>query len=324
MACVRIDCPAFYQLLPTLSVRWGQRARQTLAADPPEASLSSALCRRAAEAETLGCRAIRCGVPHIVENRSMKNAYSEVETANRYDLARSLPIQTKTLWLDALKSSIPRQEIRKILDLGCGTGRFTATLGEVFGCPVVGVEPSAAMLNVAMSQSESDVEWKRGQAENIPLESQAVDLVFMSQVFHHLVQPRQALQEINRVLTPNGYLAIRNGTREHNGELAWLKCFPEAFEIEEKRTPSEQELKELVCRQSFELISQRTIYQLFASSYDEYFEKISQRGLSSLIAISDDAFNSGLQRLRDWASLQPRDLAVYEPVDLFTFQKKSA
>jgi ubiquinone/menaquinone biosynthesis C-methylase UbiE len=65
-----------------------------------------------------------------------------LDGANRYDSARSLPSQTKALRLDALKSSIPAQEIRKILDLGCGTGRFTATLGKAFECFVVGVEPS--------------------------------------------------------------------------------------------------------------------------------------------------------------------------------------
>ncbi|HYY56558.1 MAG TPA: methyltransferase domain-containing protein [Pyrinomonadaceae bacterium] len=253
----------------------------------------------------------------------MRDIYSEIETASRYDSARGLPPQTKTLWLDALKSSIPGREIGRILDLGCGTGRFTGALGETFGCPVLGVEPSAAMLDVARSRNEPNVEWKQGQAENLPLESLAVNLVFISQVFHHLARPRQALLEINRVLAPGGYLAIRNGTREHNGELAWLGCFPEAFEIEEEGTPSAQELKELVCGQCFDLISHRVINQLIASSYDEYYEKVSRRGFSSLIAISDEAFESGLRRLRRWASLQPRDLPVYEPLDLFIFQKRS-
>jgi ubiquinone/menaquinone biosynthesis C-methylase UbiE len=255
---------------------------------------------------------------------SMKNAYSQIETANRYNCARSLPSQTKTLWLDALKSSIPEQKIRKILDLGCGTGRFTAVLGKAFECSVVGVEPSSAMLGVANSQSEPNVEWKQGQAENIPLENQAVDLVFMSQVFHHLSEPQKALQEINRVLSSEGYLAIRNGTREYNKDLKWLEFFPEALEIENKRTPSQPELKESVYRGSFELISQRTIYQLFAASYDEYFEKVSLRGLSALIVISDKAFQSGLQRFQNWVSRQPREQPVYEPVDLFVFQKRAA
>ena len=259
-----------------------------------------------------------------MKNRSMENAYTEIETANRYDSARSLPSETKTLWLDALKSSIPEQEIGKILDLGCGTGRFTAALGKAFECSVIGIEPSGAMLGVAVSQNEPDVEWKQGQAENIPLENGVVDLVFMSQVFHHFIEPQRALREINRVLTPAGYLAIRNGTREYNKELEWLRFFPEALEIEDKRTPSQQELKESVCGGSFELISQRTIYQLFASSYDEYFDKVSRRGLSALIVISEEAFESGLRRFENWVRGQPRSQPVYEPVDLFIFQKKYA
>lgn len=259
-----------------------------------------------------------------VKNQNMKNAYGETQAANRYDSARSLLSPTKTLWLNALKSSIPEQEIGKILDLGCGTGRFTAALGQAFVCPVVGVEPSRAMLDVATSQNAPNVEWKQGHAEDIPLENGVVDLVFMSQVFHHLARPQKALREINRVLTSAVYLAIRKGTREYNKELKWLEFFPEALEIENKRTPSQQELNEAVCREFFELVSQRTIYQLFAASYAEYFEKVSQRGLSALIVISDEAFQSGLQRFQNWVSRQPRTPPVYEPVDLFIFQKKAA
>jgi ubiquinone/menaquinone biosynthesis C-methylase UbiE len=251
----------------------------------------------------------------------MKNAYADIETANRYDAARALPPETKTLWLEALKSSVAARDVRKILDLGCGTGRFTSALGEAFGCAVVGVEPSAAMLNVARARCEPNVEYCAGRAEELPLENGAVDLVFMSQVFHHFDEPRRALEEISRVLIPEGYLAVRNGTREQHEEIEWIRFFPEALELEEKRMPSRREVEEKVCAESFELVSQRIVRQLFASSYEEYFEKISRRGLSSLITIGDDAFQSGLRRLRDYVSLQPRGVAVYEPVDLFVFQK---
>lgn len=256
----------------------------------------------------------------------MKNAYSETETASRYDSARELPPPTKTLWSEALLNSLPKREIKKILDLGCGTGRFTISLGEAFGCSVVGVEPSEAMLRVAWSQNEPNVEWKQGRAEEIPLENESVDLVFMSQVFHHLLaQPRQrALREISRVLTRAGYLAIRNGVLEHNDKLEWLRFFPEALEIENDRMPSRQELTDSVCGESFKLISQRTVRQLFAASYEEYFEKISRRGLSALILIGDEAFQDGLRRFQDWTRRRPRGVPVYEPVDLFVFQKKTA
>lgn len=258
-----------------------------------------------------------------MRDRTIKSAYTGTDTAKRYDSARGLPPETMALWLEALKAHIPADEIKTILDLGCGTGRFTQALSEAFDARAIGVEPSAAMLNVARSRGVSNVEWKQGQAESIPVEREAVDLVFMSQVFHHLKDVRRALEEINRVLRPAGYLAIRNSTREHNGELQWLEYFPEAIEIEEERTPSSEEIEELVCGKSFKMMSHRTIRQLFASSYQEYFEKISRRGLSSLVVISDEAFQTGLRRFRDWVSLQPHDREVYELVDLFIFQKKS-
>ncbi|MEK6283114.1 MAG: class I SAM-dependent methyltransferase [Acidobacteriota bacterium] len=252
----------------------------------------------------------------------MENAYNESAAARRYDSARSLPPETNSLWLEALRSSMPLG-LGRVLDLGCGTGRFTRGLAETFGCPVVGVEPSAAMLKVAISRGEGNVEWKQGSAENIPLESQSVDLVYMSQVFHHLSNPQRALAEIDRVLTPTGYLAIRNGTREHNPELVWLKFFPEAWDIEEQRTPYAHEIEATVTRQQFVNVSHQTIHQLFASSYTEYFEKISRRGLSALIAISDATFDEGLERFKHWVGQQPRDAPVYEPVDFFVFQKET-
>ncbi len=81
-------------------------------------------------------------------------------------------------------------------------------------------------------------------------------------------------------------------------------------------------LAEFVCRQSFDLLSQQTYRQLFASSYQEYYEKIGGRGLSSLIAISDTAFERGMARFQEWIDRQPSDTPVYEPVDVFVFRKQ--
>lgn len=254
-------------------------------------------------------------------NSEMKNAYTETAAASRYNCARALPADTRKLWLETISDLLPKDRIKKVLDLGCGTGRFTVALGEHFNCGVIGVEPSAAMLNIARSQPASDVEWKEGAAEKLPVANESIDLVFMSQVFHHLVKPHQAFEEIHRVLKGSGYLAIRNGMREENDKLPWLAFFPEARLIEEARTPLRSELKELVTAHRFSLLCERVIQQRFASSHEEYVEKIGQRGLSALIAISDDAFQTGLANLRRWATEQPPNIAVYEPVDLFIFQK---
>src|SRR5579871_2936522 len=85
--------------------------------------------------------------------------------------------------------------------------------------------------------------------------------------------------------------------------------------------PSRQALEQSVCSHSFALLSQQTLWQIFATSYAQYYEKVAQRGLSSLIAISDEAFESGLQRFRRWIDQQPANTQVYEPVDMFVFRK---
>lgn len=251
----------------------------------------------------------------------MTNLYTESDAAERYDSARTLPAETTSIWLKALSDAIPEVSVKRILDLGCGTGRFTEALSTTFDCDTIGVDPSAAMLKVATAKGAGKVEWKHGSAEDIPLPDHSVDLVFMSQVFHHFSRPSLALQEIARVLTPGGHLALRNGTREHNAELEWLKFFPTAAALEDERMPSADRIKTIVTNQGFHEISHQTIWQVFASSHAEYFEKISKRGLSSLIAISDDEFESGLEKFKNWVALQPEDVNVYEPVDLFVFRK---
>ena len=258
----------------------------------------------------------------MTSGSGMNNVYADPEAARRYNAARHLPQETKTLWLDGLKALLPEARIGKCLDLGCGTGRFTAALASAFDCPVVGVEPSQAMLDVARSEDVPGVEWKQGSAEDIPLASQSVGLVFMSQVFHHLTRPDKALTEIHRVLTPGGFLIIRNGTLENNEETEWLHCFPEALEIDSKRILSRRALEELVCAQPFDLIAQQTFRQLFAADYEEYYEKIGGRGLSSLIALSDEAFGRGMARFREWIDGQAADEPVFEPVDAFVFRKR--
>jgi ubiquinone/menaquinone biosynthesis C-methylase UbiE len=251
----------------------------------------------------------------------MSQTYKKQDVAERYDAARALPAEAFTLAMETLRNLLPLKPIQRVLDLGAGTGRFTKSLQETFLCPVIAVDPSEAMLAQGKSRpSDAHIEWHQGSAENIPLRTNSVDLVWMCQVFHHLESPSLAFQEIRRVLRPGGRLAIRNGTQENELEIEWSHCFPEAQQIDHERLPTRQDIIHTVCGQGFESIAMQTVYQRFASSYTEYYEKISQRGLSALISISDEAFTTGLTRLKRWAAEKPVEQAVFEPVDLFIFQ----
>lgn len=88
---------------------------------------------------------------------------------------------------------------RRVLDLGCGTGRVGAVLAERYGATVCGVDPSPEMLEVARGRAPVGVaELKRGTAEGIPFPDGSFERAIMQMVVHLVDRPR-AFAELHRV-----------------------------------------------------------------------------------------------------------------------------
>ncbi len=92
----------------------------------------------------------------------------------------------------------------RVLDLGAGTGKLTATL-VALGAEVVAVEPDPAMLT-ELRRALPGVRALAGTAEAIPLPDASVDVVLAGNAMHWF-DMAVAGPEIARVLTPNGILA---------------------------------------------------------------------------------------------------------------------
>jgi SAM-dependent methyltransferase len=115
-----------------------------------------------------------------------------------------------------------------VLDLAAGTGKLTRQLLPLAG-RVIAVEPTPGMLEELRRQvPEADA--REGTAEQIPLEDDSVDAVFVGQAFHWF-RPAEALGEIARVLRPGGGLAMLwNQTQWGKAELAWGERFEKLVE----------------------------------------------------------------------------------------------
>lgn len=92
----------------------------------------------------------------------------------------------------------------RVLDLGAGTGKLTATLAGVSG-DVTAVEPDPAML-AELRRALPDVRALPGSAEAIPLPDASVDAVVAGNAMHWF-DMAVAGPEIARVLAPGGVLA---------------------------------------------------------------------------------------------------------------------
>jgi ubiquinone/menaquinone biosynthesis C-methylase UbiE len=93
---------------------------------------------------------------------------------------------------------------RRVLDLGAGTGKLTATL-LALGVEVVAVEPDPAML-AELRRAWPAARALAGRAEAIPLPDASVDAVLAGNAMHWFDMD-VAGPEIARVLAPGGVLA---------------------------------------------------------------------------------------------------------------------
>jgi SAM-dependent methyltransferase len=95
----------------------------------------------------------------------------------------------------------------RVLDLGCGAGRFVAALREA-GADPVGVEVAEAALTRARAVAPSADLRLLEPDGSIPLDHGAVDLVWCSEVLEHVADGAHLLQEARRVLRPGGRILV--------------------------------------------------------------------------------------------------------------------
>ena len=131
--------------------------------------------------------------------------YQADDVAEEYDEkrfskgGRLIDRREKQAVLDALGPV----EDKKILEIACGTGRFTAMLAER-GAEIVGLDISGPMLQQGRERAQSAgvadrLEYMRGDAGRLPFPDDHFDAVFAMRFFHLADTPEAFLQEMCRV-----------------------------------------------------------------------------------------------------------------------------
>jgi ubiquinone/menaquinone biosynthesis C-methylase UbiE len=98
-----------------------------------------------------------------------------------------------------------------LLDLACGPGVVTAAIGAG-AASVVGLDATEEMLERASSRCAKaglrNVEFKRGDAENLPFADATFDGVVTRAAVHHFADPQRAFAEMFRVLRAGGTAVV--------------------------------------------------------------------------------------------------------------------
>jgi len=107
--------------------------------------------------------------------------YDSTAVPERYHRSRALASADVDRWVRLVQEVLPRAGSTLVIDLGCGTGRFTEPLAEQLGVSVIGVDPSQKMLQEAARHTRSRrIAYREGSAEAIPVGANVAALIFMS------------------------------------------------------------------------------------------------------------------------------------------------
>lgn len=182
----------------------------------------------------------------------------------------------------------------RVLDVGCGTGNYARALQEATGCAISGIEPSDQM----RQRAEPVVTWTAlvaGSAEVLPFQDHAFDLVYSTDVIHHVGDRVAFFAEASRILAPGGMIATVTDSRQDIARRRPLSnYFPETVDVELQRYPAMETLRVEMADAGFTAIHETHVELEYPLTDIRGYR---ERAYSSLHFIPDDALARGLVRM---------------------------
>jgi ubiquinone/menaquinone biosynthesis C-methylase UbiE len=142
-----------------------------------------------------------------------REGYKKVEIVEGYDIwAPTYDEQHNPLI--ALEEGITLDFVgnvknQRVLDIGCGTGRYCELLTKR-GAKVVGLDPSPRMLEYAEKKitNELKFELRRGMIEDVEFPASHFDVVLSASTLGHIPELEPVIKKIGRIIKSRGRLIV--------------------------------------------------------------------------------------------------------------------
>ena len=137
------------------------------------------------------------------------------------DARQLVPGRSWAAWSRAIGLLLPAV---KVADLGCGEGYLTIEAAR-WASRVIAVDRSEVVLSraraLARRRRMSNVIWKKGELEKLPIRDGTVDVAMLSQALHHAQNPARAVAEAARITVAGGRVLVLD-LRMH--EEDWVRA----------------------------------------------------------------------------------------------------
>jgi ubiquinone/menaquinone biosynthesis C-methylase UbiE len=161
----------------------------------------------------------------MIESRSKRqseNSQFEKENEAEWDL-RAVHFDDKRynilrFFQKRLIKKLDLKHGQKVLDIGCGTGWAVLHMADIIkeDGKAYGIDLSSKMIEAAKKKSSNhkNVEFFKAPARSLPFDDNYFDIIISTNAFHHFSEPSKVLEEVYRVLVPQGKIFILDLTAD--------------------------------------------------------------------------------------------------------------
>jgi ubiquinone/menaquinone biosynthesis C-methylase UbiE len=165
---------------------------------------------------------------------------------------------------EAVLAELRTEPVRRVLDVGCGTGILTARIGALLNGLVCGFDLSFGMLEQATRRRVGP--WVQADAVRLPVRDESADAVVSTEAFHWFRDHDAALREFRRILVPGGRIVVavvnpRSATAARMAQNWFARAGQPAY------WPTRAEMRARVEAAGFRVRRQSPVLRVFGLSF---------------------------------------------------------
>jgi len=192
-----------------------------------------------------------------------------------------------------LERLFERSPGESVLEVGCGTGVYSAAIAESVASTVYGMDLSRQMLRQAAAHKR--IFYLQGGASNLPFADHAIDMIFSINVVHHIQNIGDYFREAFRILKPGGVFCTATDSEAIiKRRVPLSRYWPATVSVELERYHGLENLREELTASGFIGIDGCEDGMAFALSDAAAYE---DKAFSCLQLIPEDAFWEGLRSM---------------------------
>ncbi len=213
-----------------------------------------------------------------------------------YDVSRGANVET----IEKLVTLLHVDCDSVLLDMGCGTGNYTAALQQLAES-VVGIDKSIGMIEQAQAKFPA-LRLICGDITSLPFSSGTFDGASAIQVLHHVETKETFIREVHRVLRKEAYIAIHSCSHRQMRAFWFYHYFPKGLEVDLARIPDSLEVALLLERIGFLDVGIEICYRDVVVAHEapeDYLDKNYRDGISTFALLTNEDIEFGCKRLQE-------------------------